>query len=943
MKKFLKIFSIVLLLLIILIVALPFMFKGKLIEIAKEQANANLNAQVDFGEFDLSIFSSFPDFLFEINDVSVKNTGKFEGRTLASIGKLNLEVDLMSVISGSDIEIKTIEIVDPSFDVIVLADSSANYDITKATEGDEEVEEETTEESAPFRLGLQKLKITNANLKYEDQTMDFTTEVNNLNLDMSGDFTADNTAMELIMGLDTLQMTYDGVDYFKNASFSTELALDADLANSKYTCVDCAVDLNELGIDFDGWVALNDDDSYDMDLKFGSRETTFKSILSMVPAVYTRDFASVKTDGKLTLGGMAKGKYTDTSYPAFNLDVKIADAMFRYPDLPKAAKNIQMDLNLSNPGGNEDNTLVDLKKFHVEMAGNPVDVKMRIATPISDANIDGWFKGEIDLTSIKDIIPMEEGESLNGIIKSDVTIKGKLSTLEKEQYEDFQCEGNLSITDMLYESPEMAYSISINNMGMSFSPKFVELTAFDSKIGKTDVQAAGKLENFLAYQFGNDEVIVGVFNVSSTLMDLNEFMEEDEEAAAGEGEPAPAEDEVPLEVIEIPASIDFVMQSDFKKVIYDNIEIDNLKGELIARNQKLTMNNVSMNMLGGSATLSGFYETTNINEPTIDMKMSLKGMDVEQTAQTFNTVEKMAPIIKYCKGKYSTDLVFSGALDEHLEPKMNTLSGDGGMLTQNIIVEGFKPMVKVAEALKNKEMGRMIIGNSNLSFEFKDGRVLVKPFDVKLGKQPATIEGSNGFDQTIDYKMNMEIPRSNFGGAANSVLDNLTKQATDAGVDVKLGDKIPVTVQIGGTIDKPKIVTDLKEVASQKKEEVKEQVKEKVKEEIDKGKEKAKEELNKEIEKILADAKKQADQVRREGKSAADQVRKEGYAQADKLVADAKNPIAKKAAEVAAKKLRKETDDKAAKIEAEANKKADGIEAAAQKKADALRAKAEAQ
>ena len=58
MKKILKITGITLLVLIVALIALPFLFKDKLVKMAKEEANKNLNAKVDFGNFDLSIISS---------------------------------------------------------------------------------------------------------------------------------------------------------------------------------------------------------------------------------------------------------------------------------------------------------------------------------------------------------------------------------------------------------------------------------------------------------------------------------------------------------------------------------------------------------------------------------------------------------------------------------------------------------------------------------------------------------------------------------------------------------------------------------------------------------------------------------------------------------------------------------------------------------------------
>src|SRR6187402_3201451 len=109
-RRILKWTGISLLLIIILLIAAPFIFKDKIVAIVKEQANNNLNAKVDFGDFDLSLISSFPDFRFKINNVSVIGINEFKKDTLAYIGRLALDINLQSVIKGEQYQINSIVI-----------------------------------------------------------------------------------------------------------------------------------------------------------------------------------------------------------------------------------------------------------------------------------------------------------------------------------------------------------------------------------------------------------------------------------------------------------------------------------------------------------------------------------------------------------------------------------------------------------------------------------------------------------------------------------------------------------------------------------------------------------------------------------------------------------------------------------------------------------------
>tara|TARA_B110000459_G_scaffold48299_1_gene53918 strand:+ start:2554 stop:5370 length:2817 start_codon:yes stop_codon:yes gene_type:complete len=935
LKKILKYFGFTLLSLIALLILLPIIFKGKIVDMVKEEANKSLNAKVDFGDFDLGLISTFPNFNFEINDVKVDGIDQFEGTQLASIGNLTLKVDLMSVISGDEINVKTISLSGLNINGIFLADSSANWDIVKVTDEVEVIENETEEASA-FKLGLKDLSITNANITYVDETMDLSTAIKNFNFHLSGDMTADVTNLVTKTTIEAMDVEMENIKYFKKTKFEADATIKADLANSKYTFTENEFRINELTLGLDGWLALFEDkDDIDIDLKFSAKKTEFKNILSLVPAVYMTDFATVKTAGKLALSGYAKGIYTATALPAFGLDLLVADAMFKYPDLPKEVNNINIDLHVDNPGGSEDNTFVNLKKFHMELAGNPIDMNMQIRTPISDASIDGGIKAQFSLASLKDIVPMETGNEMNGDINADVRLKGKVSALEEERYEEFLAEGQLAITNMNYKSDSLPYDVILKKVVLNFSPQFVELAVFESQIGKSDISANGKIENFIAYAFADDTVLTGRFNMNANLMNLNEFMEEEVEVA----EVSEAVEEEALSIIEVPKNIDFILNTTMKKVVYDNIAIDNIKGELIVRDQKVNMNNLFMNLLGGSVIMNGHYETTNPKKPGFSYDMAIKDFDIEVVVNTFNTVNEMAPYAKNMKGRFNTSLNIYGVLDHEMMPDLNTLTGDGVMQTKSIKVEGVKALDKLSKLMKNDKFSKLEINDATIKYSFKDGRVYTIPFDIKMGPVTGTMSGSNGFDQTMDNKMTLKVPSKELG--AGDAMNQLNGQAGKLGMNLKTAEFVNVDVTIKGTLDEPKVGVSLKDAIGSIVDDVKEQVIEQIKEKVEEVKEDLKGKAKEQADKLMIEAKKQADKIRAEGKTAANKVRTEGKKQADALKNKGGNFLEKQGNKILAKEAIKQAEKQALKVEAEANKQANNVTVKAQKEADKLMAEVE--
>jgi hypothetical protein len=149
----------------------------------------------------------------------------------------------------------------------------------------------------------------------------------------------------------------------------------------------------------------------------------------------------------------------------------------------------------------------------------------------------------------------------------------------------------------------------------------------------------------------------------------------------------------------------------------------------------------------------------------------------------------------------------------------------------------------------------------------------------------ATVAGSNGFDQTIDYSMATQIPRSAFGGAANSALNGLIASANSKGANFSVGDVIPVAIKIGGTVTNPvistdlnkaggKIMDDLKASAAAEAAKLKAEAEAKVKAEADRLKKEGEAKLDAEKQKAAAEADRLKKEAEAKAKAQADSVKK---------------------------------------------------------------------
>jgi len=927
MKKNLKIAGIVILVILIVLFVTPYIFKSKIETVVKQQINNNVNAKVDFADFSLSLFRGFPNLNIELKKLSVVGIDTFKNDTLLAFNSFSINVNLLSAL-GSEIKIKSIILDEPEINVIVLKNGLANYSIAKPST--DTTKKPTTGGETKFKLALNQFAINHANIIYDDASMNVYTKITDLNYNLKGDFTQDFTSLENLLQIAELTVVYGKVKYLSKVKIAADAKIDADLKNFKFTFKDNLFAVNELQLGFDGTVDMPKSDIA-VDVKFDLKKADFKDILSLIPAIYAADFKGLKASGKLAFNGFAKGIYNNKNLPAFGANLLVENAMFSYPSLPKSVDNINVKIQVEGKGGTGDENIVDVSKFHVELAKNPFDIKMHIATVKGDASINGNFVGKIDFNSIKDLIPLQN-TIIKGLVDANVVIAGNLSTLQKGKYDEFKAVGKIEMTDFYFKSPDVPKDVNIPKTILNFTPKYLDLAKFDMTMGKSDIQLTGKLENYVAFAL-KDSTIHGNLDLSSNYLDVTELMPQSEKPKTT------TKDTTPLSVIAVPKNIDFILSASLKKIKYDNLIIDNTLGKIIIKNSKVLMENLKMNLLKGSMVLNGYYETHDIKKPTVNFGMDITNFDITETGNTFNSIQKLAPIVQSCKGNVSAKLTLLSQLDQHLSPVMNTVNSKGRLMSKEIAISNSPSLQKVGDALKTDKFKNLKLNDLDIGFTITNGNIIVDPFKTKVDNAVAEISGQLNVDQSMKFKINMTAPRSEFGGAANQVIDGLFAKVAAKGLKIDAPKDISFDINITGKVTEPKVGLGMKGASdSGAGGDIKSTISSGVKQKGSAEADKILADADTKSAQIMAEADKQAQNIRDAAKKAGTNLVNDAGTQGQKLIKDAgNNPFKAEAAKLAADNLKSEAQKKSDQLNNEADNKAKALVSKAKQESDAVK------
>jgi len=789
LKKILKIILIIILLFAVTLFAAPYFFKDQIQAKITQAINNKVNAKVSFANADLSLFKNFPNANVTLDKLVIINKAPFEGDTLVSLGELNLKMSIKELFKGKDeaMNIDGITSKNGLINIIFNKDGISNYDIALKDKNNKD-----DGKSSPLTLKIQDYRIENFRFKYFDESSKIKMVIDSLNHEGTGNFAAQKLDL-VTKSTAKISLDVDKVNYMNNVALTLDAILGIDLEKSKYTFKENKALVNQLPLEFDGFIQMVEA-GQQYDLKFKTPTSSFKNFLGVIPAAYASSLNNVKTTGDFTVLGFAKGLYSDTTVPKFNVTIASNNASFQYPNLPKSVQNIVIDTKIINETGILNDTYVNLDKLSFKIDQDVFNAKANIRNITKNPIVDAALKGTINLANLSKAYPIKLDKPLSGILNADVTTKFDMESVEKSQYENINNAGTMSLSGFNYVD-ENGKTMNISNALVQFNPSQVNLKQLNATTGKSDISVTGILENFYGFIFKNQE-LKGDFFMNSKQLAVSDFMTTGEKTKT---------DTKKADAMKIPAFLNCTLTAKAATVLYDNLTLKDVSGKLIVNDEKVTLQNVKSSIFGGVIGVNGAVSTKG-KTPVFNMDLSLNQVDIAQSFTQLDMLKKIAPIAGIINGKLNSTIKLNGNLDaKELTPDLKTLTGDllGQLLSTTVNSTNSTLLTALGSNLKFIDVSKINLNDLKAAVTFKDGKVNVKPFDIKYKDIKATIGGTHGFDQSMSYNLKFDVPAKYLGSEANALIAKLSP------ADAAKLQSFPINAVLLGNFTNPKITTDI--------------------------------------------------------------------------------------------------------------------------------------
>jgi hypothetical protein len=716
---------------LLVLLVVPYLFRDRIAVRLKTEIASSVNARVDWRSANVGLLRDFPNASLSLNDLSVVGVQPFAGDTLAAVKDARLVLQMGSVIGflrhGDPIVVREVVLQQPRVALRVLPDGRANWNIARPSAT-------TTKNDRAVGVTLRSLQLSDGTITLDDRHANLSLALHGVNEKLSGDFASEKFLLSTRTRVDSAFVRFAGIPWLSRVAIRLDADVDADLRNNRFAFRRDTLRLNELMLAFEGSATLGKPDMT-LDLAFAAPGTAFRDILSLVPAVYAHDFAQLRTAGRMSVSGRVRGSYGPRAFPALAIRARVDSGAFKDPSLPLPARGIFMDLAVDNPGGHMDSTVVNLKRFHAELGGRPVDARLVVRTPMSDPDVDLRLRGALDLADVARTVKLPDVRVLAGLVSADVAMRARLSDVNASSYDRVSASGSAYVSRLALQSSALPHAVAVDSAALRFTPRAAQLTTFAARVGNSDLRASGSLDNLLGFLM-NDEELRGTGTVASSRFDLSEWVSKDKST----------------EVIPVPARVDFTLDATASRVTYGALTLDDVRGRLHVKDQRVTLDSLRMNTLRGSILANGAYDTHDLARPAFDLSLQLDSVDIPASFAALATVQKLAPVARWTRGNVTGTMAMKGLLAKDMSPVLGALSGRGDLKTSGLVVQNSSALEKVSSALASGPLRSPALGAVRLAFDVADGRVNVKPFDLAAGGFKVPLGGANGIGRVAEVK-----------------------------------------------------------------------------------------------------------------------------------------------------------------------------------------------
>lgn len=736
LKTLRKVFFYLLLTVAVLLIALVgsvFLFKERIIKQFIVEANKHLSTPVKIGKIEVSVFEQFPQLSIVLNDVYIEDSqpGQYP---LLTATRISFQMNPLEVWAGN-YSIKGMKVENSETNLKINKKGENNYQVIKSSD---------SKGSGSIGFELKDVVLENTIVHYTDinlnQDFDFTSKDLVASIKTNNDlYTIHGTGQ-----LTTDKLSIDNNLFLTGKSFTVVADLIYDDARKSLTIKPSTLELKKAKFLVSGtydWKTKNV-----IDITTKGENTDIQTLISLFPESVVKRLEKYESKGDVYFNSHLKGTISKTKNPSFTVNFGFNDATVFHPDYKSRIEYASFEGSYAtNDLGDQHNATLVLKNISGKLNKEPFSAQF-VMQDLIDPSVIMQFKGKVDAPSLLSFYPVEALQNVAGAMVVDVSFEGKLSLLKtKSTAQKVSTQGTVELQNISLDYGKEKIPMHGLNGNLQFNNNDLALSNVSGTLGKSDFVLNGFFKNIITFILFENQPIGIEADLQSRYIDLDQMF------AITFGNSSEESDQEYTFSISKNVSLNF--NCDIRELRYKKFHSNNLKGDLLVKNEMAVSRKFALQTMGGSLELSGIVDAKNRKAIDIVATGKFTGIHLDSAFYVFENFQQDFIQDRHLKGQASADVTLELTVNEHLKMFPETLIADIGATIKNGQLNNFEPMKKLNRYLDDEGLSKLRFSDLKNDIHIENKTVYIPQMEIKSNVTNLTISGTHTFDQHIDYRV----------------------------------------------------------------------------------------------------------------------------------------------------------------------------------------------
>jgi hypothetical protein len=772
-------------------VSLVFIYEEEVVNLIIKELNKHLKTEIriDPKNIDLTIIKSFPNCAIEFKELTAMDAKGFKtSDTLLQAKSLSLAFNIKDLFN-KNYTIKKISLVDANCHLKVDKKGNANYLVWKS--------DTTTKENESLKFALENISLTNIELTYKNSKNKIKLIASVKELRFKGNFSDDQYTLisDGTAYVDVFQV--ESVKYLNNKKLKFDILFDVNASN--YSIKKSETSINDTQIVSSGAFAIKDS-LQSLDINFNGKNLDISTTLSLLPEKFQSQIHDYESDGEFYASGECHYKIGNPIVIKSEFGIKKATITYKEKNTTLNNVNLLGSILL-----NENRSVLTLKNISANLNSNTFSGDVEL-TNFKDPYLKLKLSANTKLEELIAFYPIDTLENLCGSVNLNADIEGLISEMKSNAYSpSIKANGNAMINDLKATFKKTDKHINISEGKLELNNRHLNVYNLKLIRGNSDVMLVGELPNFLSYLFDSKEPLTIVAQVTSDRIELEDFL-------FGTGKSAESS------AIIIPNNLDFNVSVNIEHLTFSRFVADHIKGNMLLKNQKVALKDLSLNVTDGEVKLNAFADASG-EMIKVSGDCELNKLNVQKLFTQLNNFGQTTIKDDNLKGIITTNVDFTGNWDKNLNADLASINVTSSILIERGELIGFKPLESLAKYIDVNELKHIKFSTLQSAVEIKNRVITIPKTTIKSNAINLELWGKHTFDNMIDYHIQLLL---------SELLAKKPRENKEFDEELSLVENDPenrrsVFILMTGPIDNPTIKFDRKGASEKIKDDIKQE------------------------------------------------------------------------------------------------------------------------